>query len=84
MLLLLLLGMSLIRRAVWVSETLLPSLYNASTVAFGVCLFILLPLCIFRKTLGFAGACCLGTAPHLVLSSYVPLPDRGRYLDMAA
>jgi hypothetical protein len=40
---------------VWVSAKVLPWLSIASYYAFGICLFVLSPLCIFRKTRPWAG-----------------------------
>ena len=40
---------------VWVSGKVLPWLETASRIAFDVCVFVLLPLCIFRKTRPWAG-----------------------------
>lgn len=38
------------RGMVWVSEKATPWLITASEIAFAVCVFVLLPLCIFRET----------------------------------
>jgi hypothetical protein len=40
---------------VWVSGKLLPWLFDASGIALVVCVFVLLPLCILRKTRPWAG-----------------------------
>ena len=40
---------------VWVSGKVLPWLETASRIAFDVCVFVLVPLCIFRKTRLWAG-----------------------------
>lgn len=45
----------LLRGMVWVSEIALPWLQFASEIAFGICLLVFLPLCIFRKTRPWAG-----------------------------
>jgi hypothetical protein len=40
----------LLRGMVWISAIALSWLQFAAEIAFGMCLFVLLPLCIFRKT----------------------------------
>lgn len=45
----------LLRGMVWVSEKALPWLTTGSEIALGICVFVLLPLCIFRKTRPWAG-----------------------------
>lgn len=45
------------RGMVWISDKALPWLNVAGEIAFYVCLFVLLPCCLFRKTRGFA---CVG------------------------
>lgn len=49
------LAVFLIRGVVWVSDKVLPWLNLASEILLGVCLLVLLPMCIFRKTRPFAG-----------------------------
>jgi hypothetical protein len=51
----LLLVAALLRGMVWASEKALPFLVSASGIAFDICIFGLLPLCIFRKTRPWAG-----------------------------
>jgi hypothetical protein len=46
---------SLLRGMVWASEVALPWLIVAGRVAFATCVFVFLPLCIFRKTRPWAG-----------------------------
>lgn len=50
----LLIGLFL-RGMVWASEKALPWLIDAGRIAFDICVLILLPLCIFRKTRPWAG-----------------------------
>jgi hypothetical protein len=57
LLIILFLAVLSIRGIVWASEKLVPILSIASFIAFGICLFVLLPLSIFRKARGFAGVC---------------------------
>lgn len=45
----------LLRGMVWASDKALPWLVNASAIAIFVCVFVLLPLCIFRRTRPWAG-----------------------------
>jgi hypothetical protein len=45
----------LMRGMVWASEKTLPWLVVASQIALAICIFIFLPLCIFRKTRPLAG-----------------------------
>jgi hypothetical protein len=45
----------LLRGMVWASEKALPWLTTGSEIALGICVFIFLPLCIFRKTRPWAG-----------------------------
>lgn len=45
----------LMKGMVWASEKTLPWLVVASQIALGICIFIFLPLCIFRKTRPLAG-----------------------------
>jgi|SRR6266853_3166593 len=45
----------LLRGMVWASEKVLPWLLNAGSIAFDICVLILGPLCIFRKTRPWAG-----------------------------
>jgi len=45
----------LVRGMVWASAKLLPWLINASTIALAICVFVLLPLWVFRKTRTWAG-----------------------------
>jgi len=45
----------LIRGMVWASEVALPWLFTAGSIALDVCVFVLLPLCVFRKTRPWAG-----------------------------
>jgi hypothetical protein len=59
-----LLAVFFIKGGLWLSELLYPWLSLISAIAFFVCLFILLPLAIFRKTRAFSG---LG----LFIASYV-------------
>ena len=40
---------------VWVSEKALPWLLDGSLIALSICIFILLPLCMFRRTRPWAG-----------------------------
>lgn len=40
---------------VWVSDRLLPGLIFASEIAFVICLFVLLPLCVFRRNRSWVG-----------------------------
>ena len=40
---------------VWVSAKFLPRLLDAGRIAFDICVLVLLPLCIFRKTRPWAG-----------------------------
>lgn len=41
----------------WVSDRLLPILVWASSIAILICVFVVLPLSLFRKTRVFAGGC---------------------------
>jgi hypothetical protein len=45
----------LLRGMVWASDKLMPWLVTASTIAVLICIFIFLPLCIFRRTRPWAG-----------------------------
>ncbi len=45
----------LLRGIVWASEKLMPWLVDASVITLLICIFIFLPLCIFRKTRPWAG-----------------------------
>jgi hypothetical protein len=45
----------LLRGMVWASEKALPWLTTSSEIALGICVFILLPLCISRRTRPWAG-----------------------------
>src|SRR5260221_5949008 len=45
----------LLRGMVWASEKVLPWLLDASRIAFDICVFVFLPLCIFKKTRPWAG-----------------------------
>jgi hypothetical protein len=45
----------LLRGMVWASDKMMPWLVTASGIALLVCIFIFLPLCIFRKTRPWAG-----------------------------
>ncbi len=45
----------MLRGMVWAADKLMPWLVTASTYALLVCIFIFLPLCIFRKTRPWAG-----------------------------
>ena len=45
----------LLRGMVWVSDKAMPWLVWASTITLLICIFILLPLCIFRKARPIAG-----------------------------
>lgn len=44
-----------LRGVVWASDKFLPWLMTASEVAITICVFVLLPLCIFRKSRPWAG-----------------------------
>jgi hypothetical protein len=52
------------RGIVWASGVVLPSLVKASSIVFNICVLVLLPLCIFRKTRKWAGI-------GLYMSSYL-------------
>jgi hypothetical protein len=43
------------RGVVWAADKAMPWLVKASVITFLICVFVLLPLCISRKTRGFAG-----------------------------
>jgi hypothetical protein len=45
----------LLRGMVWASDKMMPWLVTASGIALLICIFIFLPLCIFRKTRPWAG-----------------------------
>lgn len=45
----------LLHSMVWASEKVLPWLLDAGRIAFDICIVIILPLCIFRKTRPWAG-----------------------------
>jgi hypothetical protein len=45
----------LLRGMVWASDKALPWLVTASKYTIGICIFVLLPLCIFRKLRTWAG-----------------------------
>jgi len=51
-----------IRGMVWVSDKAMPWLVWASAIALLICIFILLPLCIFRKARPIAGAAYYGAS----------------------
>jgi len=51
----LLLTVLLFRGMVWASEKALPWLLTASKYTVGICIFVLLPLCIFRKLRPYVG-----------------------------
>jgi hypothetical protein len=50
-----LLTVLMLRGVVWVSGKVLPWLFAASEYTIGICIFILLPLCIFRKARPYVG-----------------------------
>ena len=52
----------LLRGMVWASDKVLPWLDSASRIAFGICLLVLLPLCLFRKTRPWAGVGFYGSS----------------------
>jgi hypothetical protein len=52
---LLLLSLLMLRGMVWASDKVLPWLMTASEIAIVICVFVLLPLCIFRITRPWAG-----------------------------
>ncbi len=64
LLLLLLISVWIIQGAVWVGEHVLQWLINLTWIAFGINLFILLPLSLFRKTGVFGGI-------GMFISSYI-------------
>lgn len=45
----------MLRGMVWVSEKTLPWLLTATKYTIGICIFVLLPLCIFRKVRPYVG-----------------------------
>ena len=49
------LGIAFIFGMVWVSDKAMPWLIGAARIAFNICLFVLLPMCIFRKLRPWAG-----------------------------
>jgi hypothetical protein len=49
------LAVLMVRGAVWAADKALPWLYSASEIAILVCVFVLLPLCLFKKARPVAG-----------------------------